>query len=141
MCLAGRGPGNDYAREVQQHLYATDPSYRQRGRPTSTKPYDSNRNLVIGPNGCLTSRQTGQLAVGRNTTLTLRERNKPVLMCITGPQCQCGRKIEGPSPQGWVENLNYARALRQQNMVMSPVLFGIKNDCAGEGQQELRTGR
>jgi hypothetical protein len=55
----------------------TDPSSRQRGLPTSTKPQlsDSNKNLVLGPRRGLTPRLTGRLTVGRNMTLTL---TKPV---------------------------------------------------------------
>jgi hypothetical protein len=51
----------------------TDPSSRQRGHPTSTKPQlsDSNKNLILGPTWGLTPRLTGQLTVGRNLTLTL----------------------------------------------------------------------
>jgi hypothetical protein len=55
-------------------LYTTDPSSRQRGRPTSTnrKLSDSNKTLVLGHIWGLTPRQTGRLAVGRKVTLTLR---------------------------------------------------------------------
>jgi hypothetical protein len=47
----GFGPENDCAGEGQQLLYRTDPSSRQRKRPTSTNPQlsDSNKNLVVSP--------------------------------------------------------------------------------------------
>jgi hypothetical protein len=50
----------------------TDPSSRQRGRATSTKPQpsDSDKNLVLGPRWGLTPRLTGRLTVSRNVTLT-----------------------------------------------------------------------
>jgi hypothetical protein len=54
-------------------LEMTDPSSRQRERPTSTIPQlpDSTKNLIFGPDGCLTPRQSGRLTVRRNVTLTL----------------------------------------------------------------------
>jgi hypothetical protein len=50
----------------------SDPSSRQTGRPTSTKPElsKSNKNLVLGLWWGLRPRQTGRLTVGRNVTLT-----------------------------------------------------------------------
>jgi hypothetical protein len=33
--------------------------------------------------------------------------------------------------------LNTPRSVREQNMVMSSVGLGTKNDCAGEGQQQF----
>jgi hypothetical protein len=33
----GLGPEKDYAGEVQQHIEKTDPSSRQRGRPTKRR--------------------------------------------------------------------------------------------------------
>jgi hypothetical protein len=50
----------------------TDPSSRQRGRPTLTKQEisDSNKNLVLGPTWGLTPGLTGRLTVSRNVTLT-----------------------------------------------------------------------
>jgi hypothetical protein len=51
----------------------TDPSSRQRGRPTSTKAQlsHSSKSLVLGPRRVLTPRLTGQVTVRRNATLTL----------------------------------------------------------------------
>jgi hypothetical protein len=45
----GLGPENDCAGEDQQQLKTTDPSSRQRERPTSTNTQlsDSNKNLVV----------------------------------------------------------------------------------------------
>jgi hypothetical protein len=47
----GLGPKNDCAGEGQQQLITTDPSSRQRDRPTSTTAQlsDSNKNLVVNP--------------------------------------------------------------------------------------------
>jgi hypothetical protein len=67
------------AGDAQQKLKTTDPTSRQRGRPSSTNPQLSlkiskerrGKNWLRVPNECLTSRQTGQLKVGRNITLTL----------------------------------------------------------------------
>jgi hypothetical protein len=41
-------------------------------RPTSTNPQlsDSNKNMVVSPDGCFIPRQTGRLTVGRNIRLT-----------------------------------------------------------------------
>jgi hypothetical protein len=59
-------------------LQITDPSSRQRGRPTSTNPQlsknnqrEKGKNWSRVPDGCLTPRKTGRLIVGRNITLTL----------------------------------------------------------------------
>jgi hypothetical protein len=59
-------------------LKTTDPTSGQRGRPTSTNPElsknnykEKGKNWSLVPNGCLTPRQTGQLNVGHNITLTL----------------------------------------------------------------------
>jgi hypothetical protein len=72
MSPVGIGTVNDCAGEDQQQLQTTDPSSRQRVRPTSANPElsDSNKNLVLGPRWGLTPRQTGRLT-GRNITLTL----------------------------------------------------------------------
>jgi hypothetical protein len=50
----------------------TDPSSRQRGRPTSKKLQlpDSNKYMVLGPRWGLTPRSSGRMTVGRNVTLT-----------------------------------------------------------------------
>jgi hypothetical protein len=50
-----------------------DPSSRQSGRPTSTKPKlsDSNKNRVLSPRWGLTPRLTNRLTVGCNVTLIL----------------------------------------------------------------------
>jgi hypothetical protein len=73
MSPAGLGPENDCSVEGQQQLQTTDPSSRQRGRPTSINPQlsDSNKNVVLAPDGCLTPRQIGRLTFGRNITFTL----------------------------------------------------------------------
>jgi hypothetical protein len=62
----------------QQKLKTTDPTSRQRGRPTSTNPqlYKNNKrekgkNWSRVPDGCLTPRRTCLLTVSRNITLTL----------------------------------------------------------------------
>jgi hypothetical protein len=59
-------------------LETTDPTSRQRGRPTSTNRQlsknnerEKGRNWSLVPDGCLTPRQTGRLTVGRSITLTL----------------------------------------------------------------------
>jgi hypothetical protein len=51
----------------------TDPSSRQRGRPTSTKPQlsNNNKNLFLGPRWGLKPGLTGQLTIGRIVALTL----------------------------------------------------------------------
>jgi hypothetical protein len=69
---AGLGLENDCGGEDQQQLQMTDPSSRQRKRPTSTnlQPPDSNKNLVLGPKWGYTPRQTGLRVVGRYETLT-----------------------------------------------------------------------
>jgi hypothetical protein len=53
----GLGPENDCAGEDQQQLKMTDPSSRQRERPTSTNPQllDSNTNLLLSPRWVLYS--------------------------------------------------------------------------------------
>jgi hypothetical protein len=55
----GLGPENDYASEGQQQLKTTDPSSRQRERPTSTNPQliDSNTNVVLSPRWVLYSKR------------------------------------------------------------------------------------
>jgi hypothetical protein len=47
----GLGSENDCVSEGQQQFYTTDPSSRQRKRPTSTNPQlsDSNKNVVVSP--------------------------------------------------------------------------------------------
>jgi hypothetical protein len=68
----------DCAGDAQQQLKSTDPTSRQRGRPASTNPQMSEntlrkkeKTLSRVPDGNLTPRQTGRLAVGRNITLSL----------------------------------------------------------------------
>jgi hypothetical protein len=63
------------AGDDQQKLKITDPTSRQRGRPTSTnqqlpKNYQrgNGKNRSRIPDGCLTPRQTGRLTVGRTIT-------------------------------------------------------------------------
>jgi hypothetical protein len=54
----GLGPDNDCAGEGQQQLQTTDPSSRQRERPTSTNPQlsESNQDLVVSPRRMLYSK-------------------------------------------------------------------------------------
>jgi hypothetical protein len=66
------------AGDARQKLKTTDPTSRQRGRPTSTNPQLSKnkqrekvKNWSRFPDGCLTPGRIGQLPVGRNITLTL----------------------------------------------------------------------
>jgi hypothetical protein len=51
MSPVGLGHENDCAGEGQHQFEMTDPSSRQRWRPTSTNPQlpVSNKNLVLGP--------------------------------------------------------------------------------------------
>jgi hypothetical protein len=65
------------AADARQKLKTTDPTSRQRGRPTSTNPQLSKSILREKgekwsrvPDGCLTPRRTGRLTVGRNVTST-----------------------------------------------------------------------
>jgi hypothetical protein len=55
----GIGPDNDCAGEAQQQLQTTDPSTRQRERPTSTNPQlsESNQDLVVSPKWVLYSKR------------------------------------------------------------------------------------
>jgi hypothetical protein len=41
------GPEKDYAGEVQQHMQKTDPSSRQRGRPTNARPEPPKSNKYV----------------------------------------------------------------------------------------------
>jgi hypothetical protein len=65
------------AGDDQQKLKSIDPTSRQRGRPTSTKPKISKKQIENGknwswvPDGCLIPRRTGLQTVGRKITLTL----------------------------------------------------------------------
>jgi hypothetical protein len=72
MSPAGLGPENYCVYDGQQQLETTDPSSRQIGRPVSTNPQlsDSNTDLVLDLDGCLTPKQTGLLTVGYTITLT-----------------------------------------------------------------------
>jgi hypothetical protein len=58
----------DWGGEGQEQLQTTDPSSRQRERPTWTNPQppDGNKNLILSPRRGLALRQTGRLTVGRN---------------------------------------------------------------------------
>jgi hypothetical protein len=58
--------------KVRALLLLASVSSRQRGRPTSTNTQmsGSNKNLVLGPDGYFTPRQTRRLIIGRNMTLT-----------------------------------------------------------------------
>jgi hypothetical protein len=75
---------------IASQLKITDPTSRQRGRPTSTNPqlYQNNqrekeKNLSRVPDVCLIQRQTGRLTVGRNITLTLTLTSITVFFCRT----------------------------------------------------------
>jgi hypothetical protein len=66
------------ADDAGQELKSTDPTSRQRGRPTSTNPklYTNNqrengKNWSRIPDGCLTPGRTGRLTVVCNIILTL----------------------------------------------------------------------
>jgi hypothetical protein len=63
------------AGDARQKLRSTDPTSRQRGRPTSTNPTlpknnqrENGRNWSRVPDGCLTPRRIGGLTVGHNVT-------------------------------------------------------------------------
>jgi hypothetical protein len=43
----GLGPEQDCAGKDQQLIQKTDPSFRQRGRPTKTRPQLSNSNKYV----------------------------------------------------------------------------------------------
>jgi hypothetical protein len=64
--------------DALQKLKTTDPTSRQRGRPTSTnsklslkKIKENGKNWSLVPDWCLTLGRSGRLTVGRNRTLTL----------------------------------------------------------------------
>jgi hypothetical protein len=66
------------AGDARQKLKSTDPTSRQRGRPTSTNPKlstnnqsENGKNWSRVPDGCLTPRQTGQQTIGCNITFSL----------------------------------------------------------------------
>jgi hypothetical protein len=70
--------GTGCSGDVRKKLKSTDPTSRQRGRPTSansqlSKNYqrEKGKNWSRVPDGCLTPRRTGRLTVGRNITLIL----------------------------------------------------------------------
>jgi hypothetical protein len=71
--IQGTRTRENCAGEGQQHIQKTDPSSRQRGRPTKTRPYLSNKNkyLVMSPRWGSTPRLTDWPTVSRNVTLTL----------------------------------------------------------------------
>jgi hypothetical protein len=71
----GLRPENDCAGEGQQLLQTTDPSCRQRERPTSTNPQlsDSNKNLVVSPRWVLYSKTDWQTSVGRNISIRVSQ--------------------------------------------------------------------
>jgi hypothetical protein len=69
--------------DAQQKLKSTDPTSRQRGRPTTTNPQlsknnqrENGKNWSRVPGECLTPRRTGRQTVGRNITLTLTLRRQ-----------------------------------------------------------------
>jgi hypothetical protein len=66
MSPAGLGPENDCAGEDQKQLQTTDPSSRQKGRPTLTNPQMTETKV----DGSLTPKQTSRLTIGRNITLS-----------------------------------------------------------------------
>jgi hypothetical protein len=66
------------ADDARQKLKTTDPTSRQRGRPTSTNPQlskntwrEKGKNWSRVADGCLTPRKTSPLTVGHSITLTL----------------------------------------------------------------------
>jgi hypothetical protein len=68
----GLGLEKDCAGKGQQHIQKTDPSSRQRGRPTKQdRNCQTNKYLVMSPIWGSTPRLTGWLTVSRNVTLTL----------------------------------------------------------------------
>jgi hypothetical protein len=83
----GLGPEKDCVRKTQQHIQKTDPSSRQRGRPTKQ---DRNcqivmaKYLVMSPRWGSTPRLTDWLTVSRNVTLTLA-------LAVSNP---CGGGVE-----------------------------------------------
>jgi hypothetical protein len=65
------------AGDSRQKLKTIDPTFRQRGRPTSVNPQlsknnqkENGKNWSRGPDVRLTPRQTDRLTDGRNMTLT-----------------------------------------------------------------------
>jgi hypothetical protein len=78
MSPVGLKPEKGCAGDARQKLKTTDPTSRQRGRPTSTNPQlsknnekEKRRSWSLVPDGCLTSRQIDRLTIGYNITLTL----------------------------------------------------------------------
>jgi hypothetical protein len=67
----GLGPENDCAGEDQQQLHTTDPSSRQRERPTSTNPQMSDSNKKPGGKPQKGALLQERLTVGRNIRLRL----------------------------------------------------------------------
>jgi hypothetical protein len=61
------------AGDARQKLKSTDPTSRQRGRPTSTNPKLSKKIIKerMGKTGRVIPRRTGRRTVGRNITSTL----------------------------------------------------------------------
>jgi hypothetical protein len=79
MSSVGLSSEKGCAGDARQKLKCTDPTSRQRGRPTLNKlepvkknnQGDNAENWLRVPNGLLPQGQTGRLTVGRNITLTL----------------------------------------------------------------------
>jgi hypothetical protein len=78
----GLGPEKDCAGKDQKHIQKTDPTSRQRGRPTRTRPQlsDSNKNLVVSPRWVLYSKT--HWPTDMTLTLTLTSLS---LLSIDGP--------------------------------------------------------
>jgi hypothetical protein len=113
------GPENDCAGEAQKYLYITEPSYRQRGRPSSTnqqltednekrieklvtgrRSVPETRELVTGRRSVPETRETGRLTVGRNIAWTslsacvrsaLRFNDREAVAIGHSPACACNR--------------------------------------------------
>jgi hypothetical protein len=78
MSLVGLISEKGCAGDARQKLKSTDPTSRQRRRPTSTNTKllknnqrENGKNWSRVPDECLIPRRTGRLSVGRNITLTL----------------------------------------------------------------------
>jgi hypothetical protein len=89
-------PEKGCAGDARQNLNTTDPTSRQRGRPTSTNPQlsknnprDKGKNWSRVPDGCLTPGRTGRLTVGRNMALTLT-----LTLTSTFELSKCKRALE-----------------------------------------------
>jgi hypothetical protein len=82
----GLGPEKDCAGKGQQQIQTTDPDLSSERAPHKKKTVTVTQVIKIwslAPDGCFTSRQTGQLTVGRNIRLRLiYTRTRLVLMLL-----------------------------------------------------------